>query len=932
MHMSKKLRALTLLASFAGSNMAMATEIAGSATAPAVDEKLLEEAKKYLGKGEPKAAVIELKNFLQGNPEHAEARLLIGEVYLRLGDGPNAARAFEKARELKAPKERWIVSLARAYLLQNDVKSVLEHIKPDENLPAPVRAQIHGLLGTAYLAKSDKAKAQENFDAALKLDPAASEALLGLAMLEAQQSQYKKTIEYANRVLAKDGNNANARIILGEAKRLDGDLPGAIEAFGKALQFQPNDVRARLGRATAYLGVNKLEDASKDIAEVRKTAGDLALALYLQAVIDFQHKKLDEAETLLNKVTAVMPDHLPSKLLLGTVAYQQGKLELADNQLSQFFKQLPKHLPAVKLLGATRMKLGKPAEAIEVLKGAEAEAKDDPQLLALLGSAYLQAKQFDLGTDYLNRAAELAPNAAAIKAQLGLGRLASGHAEQAVGDLKAAVDLDQNLLQADVVLVLALIQQKKYDEAIAAANKLKEKMKGDPLPDNLLGTAYMAQGNGDQAAESWKAALKLKPDYTTAAFNLAKLEMSRNNIDGAVKYYERILQRDANNMQALLGLAQIAESRKDYGKMETYLAEARDKNPKALQPALILSRHYLRQGKPLRSLEIARDAETNNPDNPLALENLGIAQMVNDQTANAVATFRKLTNKVSNNPEYRHHFAQALYKTGDKAAASQEWRRLTKEMPDYLPAYLAVAELDLQDKKFDEALKIAEQVKAKQPQSPAGPQLEGDAQFAQKQYKKAVAAYEKAYRMAPSAAAARRLYQANRALGEDKAAFDGLTQWLQANGNDVESWTILAMGYQSAGKPAEAVNAYEKAYALKPENPMIQNNLAWMYEELGDKRALPLAEKLLAASGNNPDILDTVGWIYVRNGRQDQGLTLLRDAAVHAPQRHLIRLHLAETLAKAGQKDEARGELNRLLKDKTNFPERQQAEALLKGL
>jgi len=55
-----------------------------------------------------------------------------------------------------------------------------------------------------------------------------------------------------------------------------------------------------------------------------------------------------------------------------------------------------------------------------------------------------------------------------------------------VDDLKSAVSIDPKLIEADATIVLAMIQQKKYDEAIKEANNLKAKRKDDPLADNLL--------------------------------------------------------------------------------------------------------------------------------------------------------------------------------------------------------------------------------------------------------------------------------------------------------------------------------------------------------------------------------------------------------------------------------------------------------------
>jgi len=904
----------------------------GESLAAGSPDQLMQDARNYLEKGEVKAAVIQLKNLLQSAPDNADARVLLGEAYLKLGDGASAAKELEKARDLKVPRERWIVSLARAYLLQNQPRMVMERIESDEQLSTSVRAQLEALRGMAGIALDDAEKARERFSAALQLDPDSSEALLGLAMLEARQKQFKQAANYANQALAKDPNNSLAWTMLGETRRLEGDQQGAVDAFSRAIALQPMEMRARIGRATAYIALAKLAEAQNDVDEVRKVAGDLPLALYLHAVIAFQNNKLQEAEDALVRVQNAIPGHPPSQLLLGAIAYQLGKLEAAENNLSKYVTAVPEHLPAAKLLAATRLKMGRAGEAIDLLKKWADKEQSDPQLLAMLGSAYLKNKQYDQGTDYLSRAAELAPNIAAVRAQLGLGRIAAGQMDQAVVDLKSAVDLDPALMQADVMLTLALIQQKKYDEAIAVANKLKSKLADDPMPDNLLGAAYMAKGEADEARKHWRGALAIKPDYATAALNLAKLSLSQNKPDDAIKEYEHVLQRDPKNLPAFLGLAQIAEQRKDYAKMARLLEDARDKNPKAPEPAIMLTRYYLAQGKGLQALDIARETERNNPANPIALQNLGLAQLALDQGANAVASFKKLVGRFPENAEFHHQLAQALFKAGDRRAAIGEWDESLKRVPDFIPALLAKAELALQDKQFGDALKIADGIKVKYPKSPLGFQVEGDVWFAQEQFGKALGAYEKAYQSAPSAFLARRLFQVRHKLGDDPAAFDGMRKWLESAQNDSDSWLMLAMGYQESARLKEAAAAYEKAYELKPENALIQNNLAWIYQELGDKKALSLAEKISIGADSNPEVVDTVGWIFLQNGKEDKGLVLLQQAAVHAPHIVQVRLHLAEALIKTGRKDEARKELERLLREEKDFPEKGRAEALLRGL
>ena len=75
-------------------------------------------------------------------------------------------------------------------------------------------------------------------------------------------------------------------------------------------------------------------------------------------------------------------------------------------------------------------------------------------------------------------------------------------------------------------------------------------------------------------------------------------------------------------------------------------------------------------------------------------------------------------------------------------------------------------------------------------------------------------------------------------------------------------------------------------------------------------------------------MIDTLGWLLVLNGESNRGLVLLQEARIKAPHIPDIQYHLAVALEKVGRKDEARKELNRLLKSNKAFPERDKAEAL----
>jgi len=111
------------------------------------------------------------------------------------------------------------------------------------------------------------------------------------------------------------------------------------------------------------------------------------------------------------------------------------------------------------------------------------------------------------------------------------------------------------------------------------------------------------------------------------------------------------------------------------------------------------------------------------------------------------------------------------------------------------------------------------------------------------------------------------------------------------------------------------------------------NNLATCYQALGDARALATAEAALRGAPQRADVMDTLGWILVQQGTDaTRGRELLRKAVTREPDNPEIRFHFAASLAKAGEKDRAREELKRLLSSTSTFPQRAQAETLLKQL
>ena len=119
---------------------------------------------------------------------------------------------------------------------------------------------------------------------------------------------------------------------------------------------------------------------------------------------------------------------------------------------------------------------------------------------------------------------------------------------------------------------------------------------------------------------------------------------------------------------------------------------------------------------------------------------------------------------------------------------------------------------------------------------------------------------------------------------------------------------------------------------IEPDNAIALNDLAWALTELGDAKAIEIAEKAYRQAPYSADVMDTLGWALVKTGDVKRGADLIQSAANLAPANNDIRMHLATAKIKLGDKAGARRELEPLTKLDPNSPHRIEAEKLLSGL
>ncbi len=919
--------------SFAATAAALATAFVLTACGGDNPDTMLASARDYAAKNDYKAAVIQLKNALQKQPDSPEARYLLGLSLLRTGDAQAAEIELRKARDLKHSEEQVVPILAQALAQQGKAKQLITDFASTRLGTPAANAELQVALAQAYEAERNAKASQEALQAALAAQPDNSAA----ALMQIRQKLGAGDVEGGARqleaVLAKDPRNPEAWKLKGDlmfyARRA---LDEAAVAYRKSLDIKPDFLPGHFGLVATLYAQNKLDDAEKELAALKKIAASHPQTRYLDTQYAFLRRDYPKARDLAQQLLKVAPGYPRALELAGGIDLQMGSLVTAEEHLGRAVQAAPELPLARRWLATVQLRRGQADRALATLAPVLNDKTSDPQLLALAGQAELQAGNPAKAEAYFAKASKLDPADARKQTTLALARMAGGKVEAGFEQLEDIATADKGTT-ADLALISAHLRRRELDKALKAIDALEKKTPGTPVAPNLRGRTLLAKGDMTGARKAFEAALQAAPKYLPAIASLAALDVADKKPEIARKRFEDVLANDPKNAGALLALADLrAREGGDKKEVAALITKAIEANPNESTPRVLLVDYHLRQRDAKLALAAAQNALAAMPDRPELLDVAGRAQLAAGESQQAITTFSKLVSLQPQSPQALLRLADAQMVAKNPSAAEQALKKALELRPDVLETYQRLLAVYGQQNRYDDMLALARTAQKRYPKNGMGYAMEGEVLAAQKKFAEAASVFQAGYKVAPVAEMLIRTHGALLGAGKGAEADRLAAMWLKDKPQDLAVPMYLADVALRRNELATAERYYLMVVKTGTEGRQqatAYNNLAWVTSQLKKDGALAYAEKANTLAPDQPAFMDTLAVLLA--DKQDYRKAIELQAKVLGMQggdNPLYKLNMARIYIKAGEKDSARKQLDELAKLGEKFSGQAEVEKL----
>ena len=697
--------------------------------------------------------------------------------------------------------------------------------------------------------------------------------------LVAQKKHAEAIIEYKNAVKI-DEQFGEARFKLAKAYEETKDLGKALREYVRAADLMPADNDAQLAAARLLVLAGRFEDAKARAEKVlavdpKSVQANLILGSALVGL-----KDVDGAIKQVEDAVALDPLDGQSQTTLGVLSLAKGDIARAEAAFAEAVKVKPQSIEARISYASFLWMQKRVPEAEEGLKAALALDPGNELVNRALAAFYMQTERRADAEPFLKKLAETGDG----RTKLALADYYTGmkRIDEAKAQLKALENDKVAGGQANVRLALIAFAEDRKAEAYSIIEGLIAKGTETAQAHLMKGRFLISEKKLDPGIDALRAAVKIDPKLAGAHFMLGNALAAKSDYSGAMDAY-----------RATIELV-----------------------PGAAAVQLQLARVSLMRGDAATSLTAATTALEKAPDSPMARLVLVEALLAKRDFSRATTELAKLKTEFPKVPSIHIVEGKLLGLQGKNAEATRAFNEALSIEPRAVDAVVGLIGVDLATGNAASAIKRSEMLLQGRVTDPTVRMLAARSYFAGKQSQKAEELLKGIIAELPQNAAAvgmlADLYMREGKLNEALERFDALAL---IEPRSVLAHTMGGMILQGQKRIPEAKKRYETALEISPDAAVAANNLAWILaDERQDlERALVLANQAAALRPNDPQVSDTIGWVYYQKQLPTLALPAFEKAAAAAPQNAEFQYHLGMTYAAMGDKVKAKIHLQKAL-------------------
>jgi putative PEP-CTERM system TPR-repeat lipoprotein len=888
-------------------------------------------------------AIINLKNIFQEDPNHMPSRVLMAQILITQGNGAAAEVELNKARDGKVDNDRLITLYGQAYVLQGKYDDALKVAKLGQR-NEEIETELLLIRGQAYIGKKQYQLADKAFIEVLIIKPKHQLALLGRAQIALQESEVNAALNFIELSLQSVNPFLNGWVLKSKILHRLGDRQGALKAIDEALKINNSHLSARLTKAMLHIELEEYEQALPHVDFIIAEIPNEPRAGYLKAIINVNlsdddktkdnkdNKQLVEVIATLAAVPPEVMKNTPDYYFLaGLTNFQFGNFNDAHRYLTYYLNYVEFDIDSVRMLATIEIDQGELNSARHLLNKTNIARPGNPDILTLLGLTYLQLEDSAKAQFYFEKVVDSYPNSTVSVSNLARSKMQSGDYQAAIEALSAIKDNKINGTQVKLLLIDAYQNTKNYLLAIEVINSLIREYPQDAFFQQRLGILYGLNKQLPQARTAFEQSLLLDDKNIIAMVHLARMDNIAGDNDKALTFLQSKLALFDNNILLMTEISDTYLFKKDLESASTWINKAYAQDPNDFYVVLKLSRILVKQDKLGEAVDLLDIYIGQHPKNPQALLTIAKLYQQQNKLQKSVLALRDYVEKSRNKSKSYIVLAKAQLRAKDNAGAIKSYKQSIIADDKYLPAYIGLVNLMIQNKNEGFSLSLIRSIEEMTQSTSLAAVLKGDLYLALGDNLQSISFYKQALKESDQKQALLGLYHNYKQRNQLNQAITPLKEWLVKYPNDMLVAIALADSYKGDNQLQKSVSYYQKLLATYGPLPILLNNTASVEFALGNtETAKKLALQAYEYLPDNVAIIDTLAWIKSQMGEHKKAIALFRIALTKDFDNAEVKYHIAVTLFALSREVEAKRYLIESIDSEQEFPEKQAARELLK--